>query len=220
MIKIQKYKLLTGICSFSVFLVLTIGLFSRATWFEEFNQIGQKVIQQRSPLMDKIMINVTQLGNAPFIILMTILLFIIFLYRKNYVFSILIIINVFLFGGVITQVIKRIIQNPRPEVQLISEHGYSFPSGHAMISILFYGTLLIIIKRYVKNGWVKIFAIIFTLVILMLIPISRIYVNVHYPSDIVAGLSLGYSMLLFSNILFLSGEKNDFINRNTNSSSY
>ena len=107
-----------------------------------------------------------------------------------------------------TQVIKRIVQNPRPLPQLVTESGYSFPSGHTMIAILLYGSLIIIVHAYLHNNWLKYIILLTLSVLIILIPLSRIYVNVHYPSDILAGLSLGYGLLMTSQYIFHIGGSN------------
>ncbi|MGR8822651.1 phosphatase PAP2 family protein [Leuconostoc citreum] len=208
----QKTQIIFALITFSIFLCLTIGLVSQALWFEQLNIIGQHLIQQRSPLADIILINITQLGSVTFIGLSTLILIIFLSYKKAYPALQFLLVNIFLYAGLTTQITKRIIRNPRPMPQLIPEHGFSFPSGHTMVAILFYGTLIVLTKRYVSKSWLQLTSITIFTLLLFVIPISRIYVNVHYPTDIIAALSLGYSLLTLSKYLFLTGDSYDTIN--------
>lgn len=89
-------------------------------------------------------------------------------------------------SGFITYIIKIIVARERPGINpLVIEKTYSFPSGHSMISILFFGTLLYIINRE-NYKYKKVFNIIIPIYILS-VGISRIYLGVHYFSDCISG---------------------------------
>ena len=95
------------------------------------------------------------------------------------IFSNLVIITI------LNQLLKRILQRPRPtEYRIIEETGYSFPSGHSMISMAFYGYLIYLIYKYVKNKYIKWTSIILLSILICSIGISRIYLGVHYTSDV------------------------------------
>ena len=84
--------------------------------------------------------------------------------------------------------LKEIVQRPRPEgFRLIAETGYSFPSGHSMVAVAFYGFLIWLIIRYEEDRlqrWIWSLALFF---VVIMIGISRVYLGVHYFSDVVAG---------------------------------
>ncbi len=99
--------------------------------------------------------------------------------------------------------IKQILQRPRPtEYRIIDETGYSFPSGHSMVSMAFYGFLIYLIYRYVKDKYLKIGLITFLSILIISIGISRIYLGVHYTSDVIAGflVSISYLVLYISSV--------------------
>ena len=98
---------------------------------------------------------------------------------------------------VIDLVLKEIIQRPRPDgFRLIAETGYSFPSGHSMVAMVFYGLLIYMIWRYEENRGLKwLFCISFSLIVI-LIGVSRIYLGVHYASDVLAGFAVALAWLL------------------------
>ena len=116
-------------------------------------------------------------------------------YKKNYKYIPFIIGNIIIIL-VLNLVLKQIYTRPRPSFMLIDEYGYSFPSGHAMISMAFYGLFIYIIMhlkigkvlKYLLSG--MIFLLIF------LIGLSRIYLHVHYFSDVIAGFAVSIIYLI------------------------
>lgn len=90
-------------------------------------------------------------------------------------------------------IVKSIFDRARPVVgtPIIQPDGYSYPSGHAMISTCFYGTLIYLSFRYIKNQWLRNFACLFFGFIIFIIGLSRVYLGVHYPSDVLGGFMLG-----------------------------
>ena len=112
--------------------------------------------------------------------------------------------KLFLLTGVVgtaglNVILKHIIQRKRPNInRLIPEKGYSFPSGHSMMSMAFYGMLIFLIFKYVKNTTLKWTLIVILTILLSTIGITRIYLGVHYPSDVIGGfvVSLTYLFIL------------------------
>ena len=99
--------------------------------------------------------------------------------------------------GALNQLLKYIVQRPRPnEFRLINESGYSFPSGHSMASTAFYGFLIYLIYKKVKNKKLKIILITLLTLLIILIGISRIYLGVHYTTDVIAGFLVSISYLM------------------------
>ncbi len=136
---------------------------------------------------------ITNFGGAIFIIALTALLVIAIKNKKIglSIFTNLVIITV------LNQSFKRILQRPRPtEYRIIQETGYSFPSGHSMISMAFYGYLIYLIYRYVKNKYIKWISISLLSILICLIGISRIYLGVHYTSDVLGGFLISISYLV------------------------
>lgn len=134
---------------------------------------------------------VTHLGGVAFIVLLGVLCFM--FCKKNRWF-----ITFDLVGcTVINQTIKHIVRRPRPNVlRLVSESGYSFPSGHSMISVAFYGLVIYFVYKNINNKYLK-WALISLLSLLILtIGFSRIYVGVHYFTDVVGGFFLALAYLI------------------------
>lgn len=98
---------------------------------------------------------------------------------------------------VINNLLKIIIARPRPNVNsLVIETGYSFPSGHSVTSMVFYGYLVYLIWKYIDNKKIKIPLVIFFVLLIFIIGFSRIYLGVHYTSDVLSGFLLGIIYLM------------------------
>ena len=136
---------------------------------------------------------ITQLGGAVFLIVLTIILLI---SVKNKKIGLLISLNLMI-STLLNQLLKHIIQRPRPtEFRIIDESGYSFPSGHSMVSAAFYGFLIYLIYKKVKNKYLKYGLITMLTLLIILIGTSRIYLGVHYTSDVLAGFLISISYLI------------------------
>ena len=109
----------------------------------------------------------------------------------------------------INQVLKFIFQRTRPELNLINETGYSFPSGHAMVSLGFYGFIvyLILISKLSKKYKVILTIILETLIIA--VGFSRIYLGVHYFTDVIVGFIISIIYLIIYIDIIKIGDKNE-----------
>lgn len=95
-------------------------------------------------------------------------------------------------------VLKIVVQRPRPDgFRLISETGYSFPSGHSTVAMAFFGLLIWMVWRYHRRDAMRVvWCVVFGLVIAM-VGVSRIYLGVHYASDVLAGFCVSLIWLIF-----------------------
>lgn len=95
--------------------------------------------------------------------------------------------------------LKNLFERPRPVDQLLEEAtNYSFPSGHALMAVTFYGLLAYIAFHSIKNKTVRWVIIIALILWMHLIGISRIYLRRHYSTDVLAGFAMGFLWLVFS----------------------
>ena len=120
----------------------------------------------------------------------------------------------------VNQVCKFIVQRPRPEgFRLIAESGYSFPSGHSMIAMAFYGLLAWMAWHYERDPFVRRVSVIGFGTVVALVGFSRVYLGVHYASDVIAGFCLAFAWLaLYTSIfapLFLPEKKTRLGSDNT-----
>lgn len=177
------------------FVVLLLVVCQRTRWFDE--NVYHLVSSCRSSFTDFYFMSITKLANTS-IILVVLLLFILFVRGRHSLFLAISSIDCLL----LTTFFKYIIGRSRPEVfQLIEQGGYSFPSGHTMFSVCVYGYFLYLVLVHVHHKiWRSIF-IVGLLFIIFSIGISRIYVGVHFASDVLAGYLLGTSYLLLLTVV-------------------
>ena len=175
------------------FLALTEDVFHKEIMNGDI--IGYKIISTFliSDFTTPIAKFITNFGGAIFLIILTVVLVILIKNKKIglSIFSNLVIITV------LNQLLKRILQRPRPtEYRIIEETGYSFPSGHSMVSMAFYGYLIYLIYKYVKNKYIKWISIVLLSLLICSIGISRIFLGVHYTSDVLGGFFISISYLV------------------------
>ena len=106
--------------------------------------------------------------------------------------------SVLLSSLLVMSILKSLIKRQRPPDPLV--HGitnYSFPSGHAFMSVAFYGLLVWYATIYIKNKWLQQMVIFFLFFIIAAIGFSRIYLRVHYATDVIAGICIGFVWLDF-----------------------
>ena len=149
---------------------------------------------------------ITNFGGA---IILIGLAFMLFIFIKNKKIGVSVILNLVIIT-VLNQLLKRIVQRSRPtEFRIVEESGYSFPSGHSMVSMAFYGYLIYLIYKHVKNKYLKWISIILLSILICSIGISRIYLGVHYTSDVLGGFFISISYL----IIYISAVNKFFIER-------
>ena len=160
-----------------------------------FDEKGYYIVQKYliSDTMTPFARCITNFANMYWLIGMSVLLFIIIKNKKT---SILFFINLVL-SALTNFILKQIIQRPRPiEHRIIDEKGYSLPSGHSMVSMAFYGFLVYFIYKNIKNKYIKTILIVLLSVLIISIGVSRIYLGVHYTSDVLAGFLVAISYLI------------------------
>ncbi len=162
-------------------------------WFDEY------IYQALTTIMNERVTNVfkllTRFGNLEAFVIIGLITFYLVHSRRN---RLLIVANLGIVFGC-NVLLKMAFSRPRPlDIALIKESGFSFPSGHAMVSVAFYGFLIYLIFQSQQPKWRKIGASIVLGCIIIGVGISRIYLGVHYASDVIAGasLSLAYVILL------------------------
>ena len=125
-----------------------------------------------------------------------IILILSFIFFKNKLYPKLITINI-LSVVFINQILKHLIQRPRPNFpHLIKQGGFSFPSGHSMAAFGFYGFFIYLIYKSKLNKKIKIVLIAFLSLLILMIGLSRLYLGVHYATDVIAGFIVSLIFLI------------------------
>lgn len=138
---------------------------------------------------------ITHLIDIPVIISWVLIVAFVF-YRKQWKMESYLMLGNLALAGILIVTFKNIYQRPRPEIlHLVEEKGFSFPSGHSLAVTIMVGTLIVIFGQRIKNTvWRKIVQILLSLYIVSVL-VSRIYLGVHYPSDVIASLCIGLGVL-------------------------
>ena len=175
---------------FLVWVVFVYGInsFDRKT----FSLVTPHITESRT----RIMRFISFLGKHSFLIPVIFSLIAWFLIKKNKWMAIRT-ATVLLSSLLVMTVLKSLIQRQRPPDPLVDGiTNYSFPSGHAFMSFTFFGMLIYIVYREVKNIWLKWILIFILAIIILLIGLSRVYLRVHFASDVIAGFCFGVLSLV------------------------
>ncbi|UII58602.1 phosphatase PAP2 family protein (plasmid) [Cytobacillus spongiae] len=170
---------------------------------EQFdNGVFEIVRGSISPSLTTFMTSITFLGGVMGISIFTIIVVAILLILKKYPLAFFVVITITTGAG-FNWLLKWIFKRERPDIEaLIEQGGYSFPSGHSMSSFIFYGTLAFILFRALDYKRYKWGSVLVVGVMVFLIGISRVYLGVHYPSDILGGFTAGGAWLTLCIVIY------------------
>lgn len=177
-----------------LFVLLTILMVTgNLQWFDD--PIREWVYSIRNPALTEVLKVITYMGNWQTITLLCIVLL---LFRKTRLRYGVPVSAGAIFVTIFNRIIKIIFKRPRPEesLHLIEEGGYSFTSGHSITSMVVFGLLIYLVRKYVKNRKAANILTAALAVPWIFIGLSRIYMGVHFPSDVLAGWALGAAVLV------------------------
>jgi undecaprenyl-diphosphatase len=146
----------------------------------------------QNPKVQAVMLEITSLGTGT-VVGMIVLIAGTFLWLNNHRHSAVLLIVATLGGLILDNLLKIGFNRPRPQIFAWGTHASSssFPSGHAMSSVIVYGTVAYLAARLQRNVHSRVLTLVLAGVIVVLISVSRVYLGVHYPSDILAGFLIG-----------------------------
>ncbi len=174
-----------------IFLLLSISVI--CGWTEGFDSfIYELVISIRSDFFDNFFKVVTNFGDKFFIIGLVVGVVLVLRNVTGYLYATLAVDTV-----ITNLILKYLIRRDRPSIlRLVEESGYSFPSGHSMISMSMYGMLMYLCYKKIKNKYLRYFLYSVFSIIILLVGISRVYLGVHYISDVLGGFLLSFIMVI------------------------
>ncbi|MEO7982499.1 MAG: phosphatase PAP2 family protein [Bacteroidota bacterium] len=209
--KVKKGWAGLALLSAEVIIVLIIFIFSvvafifitRNIFIIKNEQFDFKVFAFLQSYVSKtnnnIMLFFTFLGTHIFLIPANIILILFYLVIKKHRWYSIKIPVIALSSMALMFSLKAIFGRKRPDIPLLREaQGFSFPSGHAFMSVTFYGLLIYIIWNTTMTKWIKWTIMILLFFLIIIIGFSRIYLRVHYPSDVFAGFAVGFLWLVIS----------------------
>jgi undecaprenyl-diphosphatase len=150
------------------------------------------VAAHQVPIVKSVMLEVTSLGTGA-VVTMIVLVAGMFLWLNQHKHSAILLIVATVGGMGLNQLLKIGFNRPRPQIFAWGTYAMSssFPSGHAMSSVIVYGTVAYLAARLQRNARSRVLTLVAAAVIIVLICVSRIYLGVHYPSDVAAGIVIG-----------------------------
>lgn len=156
------------------------------------------VAGHRSALADHVAMEITALGNVTTLAVL-ILTVSVFLWLSHHRISVALLMIAVAGGGILNSVLKEIFNRPRPTIVEAATDvtSLSFPSGHAMASFIAYACVAFLVGRLEPTRTMRVLTWSFAAIIILAVGASRIYLGVHYPSDVLAGFTAGLAWLAF-----------------------
>ncbi|MBD3880792.1 phosphatase PAP2 family protein [Phormidium tenue FACHB-886] len=147
--------------------------------------------QSANPTLDAVMLAVTRLGNPGVVVPATCIVLLLLWWRRYRQEAKLFAIAC-IGGAVLNRGLKLLFTKPRPELwkRLIDETSFSFPSGHALGSVVLYGMIAYLLATHYPKWAALIYGLAVSLI--LVISFSRLYLGVHWPTDIIAGWGIGF----------------------------
>jgi undecaprenyl-diphosphatase len=186
----------TAFLSFALFIKTTSELLEH-----EVSNIDRiimvEVAKARTNWLTEVAIYLTTLGSFRFVLLTSIIVACVLLLLKDRMGA-LQVAAASVGAGILTATIKDYIDRARPEVitRLVDVSGLSYPSGHTLAATSLYLTVAIIAYPHFQKTLHQIAILAFLVVIVLIVGMTRIYLGVHYPSDVASGISLGTAWAL------------------------
>jgi len=183
--------------------IIALIVFSIRKPIRKHKPIDLAIFEKIKPVVNssnnQIMLFITFLGKHQFLIPANlVLIFYFLLVNKQSWFSIRV-ITISISSLVLMLLLKQLFQRKRPLSPLLkAAKGLSFPSGHAIMAVTFYGLLIYILQHTIDAGWLKLFVTFLLILLVLLIGFSRIYLRVHYTSDVLGGFIIGLLWLIIS----------------------
>lgn len=159
-----------------------------------FRQAGQPGVPIGAPWLEGAMRDITSLGSVSVLVLITAATIIYLLLIRRPATAFLIFVAV-AGGQALSSLLKVGVDRPRPELvsHLVTETSLSFPSGHAMLSAVTYLTLGSLAARFLPGRTTKVYVLSLAVLTTLMVGVSRIYLGVHWPSDVLAGWCAGFA---------------------------
>lgn len=176
---------------------LSMLLGAKLLWADD--SVLRDVAKLRRPWLNGVAVDVTALGSGTLVALAAIVVIALLLTARDVIGAVHLAVAAS-GAGLITEIFKRLFARPRPEVvpHLVDVVSFSYPSGHALGTAAVYFNLAMIARRYMPRHASREILVAVTLAMIAVIGASRIYLGVHYLSDVLAGLliGIGWSLVL------------------------
>ncbi len=207
----KKNEKLAGLA----FLLLLGGLGLAALFIVLFAELAEEVMEKEvkqfddaiihmiqsasSNAMDTFMFVMTELGSVWFLTAASLLIVLIIGIKMKDKWGVVFFVLAVGGGSLLTILLKNLYLRDRPSINdAIDATGYSFPSGHSMGSLIFYGFVIYLVVRTRQRRWIQWLTVTLLSLLIVIIGISRIYLSAHFPSDVLAGYIAGLIWLMLN----------------------
>ncbi|MEN1968058.1 phosphatase PAP2 family protein [Lentibacillus sp. N15] len=201
--------LVTGAIFLVLFGIVAWGVYVENDWIHTFDLNWIDRIQSHVASGTTAFIKViTELGNVRLVIVLTIIIVILLFWKRRFAEGLWLGGTILVCAAIATKILKKLVDRDRPEIlQLITKTNESFPSGHVTATTIFYGLIGIVLLLTVKELWKKWIIALVTLAWIVFIMITRIYLGVHFPTDVLAGFLFGSASVFLSIGVYLIAEE-------------
>lgn len=197
--KNKLYYQFAGSCFLLGFTILGYFVKSFPKFIQPFDQWLTGMIYNVNDTFTLFFLWVTKFANPSTIIILFLAVSFVLIYGKQYAEAIWFGLGVVGISGLINPLLKLAFGRVRPSLEhLVTEHSLSFPSGHATASMILYGSLIFLLPIFIENKTLRLTLQILLGMVIFTIGLSRIYLGVHYPTDVIGGFSLALGWLLWS----------------------
>lgn len=181
--------------SFGIFVKITSELLENEVRGLD-SSILTAVAKMRRPWLTSVAVDLTALGSITLVVLISVVALCILLSGDSLAAWQLLFNS--LGAGIWTVITKNVIERVRPEciTPLVQVSGFSYPSGHSLASASLYLTIAILAVRYFPTTKARVLLLGLAVTVISLVCVSRVYLGVHYPSDVASGASLAVAWAL------------------------
>lgn len=186
-----------SLAAISIFAALASAV--TAGFTQQFDEVVLRwFAAHRTPMLDTAMLEITTLGTG-LVLIVVILVASVFLWQTQHKWSVYVLLLGTIGGSVLNSLLKLHYNRPRPSIVEVAAtvHTTSFPSGHSMSSLVAYGSVAYLVGRLGTTRTLTRTTWLLSALVIIAIGISRMYLGVHYPSDVIAGFMAGLAWLAF-----------------------
>ncbi len=204
----KNNKLLFWFAGASFFMALFIKFTAEVFEDDKILKIDNSILtfigsHLRYPFFNGIAVDITAMGSPTVITIVSITAISALIFAKDRLGAIYLFLTV---SGatILMAVLKFFIARPRPQIitHLVEVQGLSYPSGHSLIATATYLAIALLVCRYIKSIKKIVLLLLLTMLLISLIALSRLYLGVHYPSDVMSGIFFGISWVLLLTAIF------------------
>ena len=195
----------TGIIFLILFSIIAWGVYFESSWVKSFDLSWIDRIQGSvSESKTAFLMTLTELGNIRLIIVLTIIIAIVLFSKRRYAEGLWLGGTILFCAAIMGKILKEMFDRERPQfMQLVERSTESFPSGHATATTIFYGLIGLVIVLAATKAWKKFVAGFISLAWIVFILVTRVYLGVHFPTDVIAGFLYGMAAVFLSVGIYL-----------------